>query len=67
MEPGEPDPELWREANECLCLHGHDAAIFAAQEADAFLENGDLDGAKRWRMIVQRINMLRERPYGPLN
>jgi hypothetical protein len=49
-------------ANELLRLHGRDAAIVAAQEADASLEEADLDAAHRWREVVKRINSLLERP-----
>lgn len=50
-----------------LRLHGHDAAILAAQKADEYLEQADLDQAHRWRTIVKRIGILLERPYGPLH
>ena len=58
---------LWDDANELLRLQGADAAIVAALKADEALEQGNLDGAQRWREVVKRINILLERPYGPLN
>jgi hypothetical protein len=61
-----PD-DLWSEANELLRLHGRDAAIVAAQEADASLDETDPVAARRWREVVKRINILLERPYRPSN
>ena len=58
---------LWNEANEQLRLHGADATIIAALQADAAMDEADLDGAARWREVVKRINILLERPYGPVN
>lgn len=64
-EPAEDD--LWEAANEMLRHHGGDATIVAAQKADELFEEGDLHGAHRWRTILKRINILLERPYGPLH
>ena len=61
------EDELWQTANEMLRHHGEAAPIVAAQKADELFEQGDLDGAHRWRTIVRRINILLERPYGPLH
>ena len=61
------EEELWDAANEHLRLYGADAAIIAAQKADEALELADVDAAHRWRTIVKRINILLERPYGPLH
>ena len=59
--------DLWDEANKQLRLHGADAAIMAALEADAAMFDADLDGSRRWREVVKRINILLERPYGPMH
>jgi hypothetical protein len=40
---------------------------FAAQRADALLENAGLDGARTWREIVQRINEMQAKSSGPLH
>ena len=48
--------ELWACANECIRQHGLDAPIYAEMRADELLEQGDLDGAQNWRLIVHRIN-----------
>lgn len=54
-----PDWELWACAHEMIRQHYQDAAIQAAMKADALFESGDLDGACTWRLIVQRIDQLR--------
>ena len=54
--------ELWACANELVRQHGFDAPIQAAMRADELLENGDLDGARHWRLIVHRINELLAAP-----
>jgi hypothetical protein len=50
--------ELWACANECIRQHAFDAPIHAAMRADELLESGDRDGARNWRLIVHRINLL---------
>lgn len=65
--PEPAEQELWRDANEMLRLHGADAAIMAARKADELFGQSDLDGAHHWRVVVRRINILLERPYGPLH
>jgi hypothetical protein len=61
------EKEPWNTANEHLRLYGSDAAIMAAQKADQPFEDVALDEAHRWRIVVRRINILLERPYGPLH
>lgn len=36
--------DIYRTANPLIRVHGDQAAIEAAQRADAMLDNGDLDG-----------------------
>lgn len=52
------DWELWACANEAIRQHGADASIFAAMRADELFEQGDEDGARTWRLIVDRIGQL---------
>jgi hypothetical protein len=59
--------ELWACADEAIRQHGLDAPIFAAMRADKLLEQGEIDGAANWRMIVTRINQLLETPAGRIN
>ncbi len=50
--------DTYRAAFDCLERHGDTAPIFAAMEADALLEAGDLDGAATWRRVVKVIHDL---------
>jgi hypothetical protein len=59
--------ELWACADEAIRQHGLDAPVFAAMRADKLLEQGELDGAANWRMIVTRINQLLAKPPGLTN
>ena len=59
--------ELWACADEAIRQHGLDAPIFAAMRADKLLEDGEIDGAANWRMIVTRINQLLAQPPGRTN
>ena len=61
------EDELWASANEMLRHHGEDAMIVAAQKADERMEQADLDGVHKWLAVVKRINILLERPHGPLH
>jgi hypothetical protein len=59
--------ELWACADEVIRQHGLDAPIFAAMRADKLLEQGEMDGAANWRLIVKRINELLAEPAGEPN
>ena len=52
------DWELWACANMMRERHGEDAAIHAAQRADALLAQGDQLGTAVWLRIVERIGSL---------
>ena len=52
------DWELWACANEYVRQHGFDAPIFAAMRADELDAECDIDGARNWRLIVDRIGQL---------
>jgi len=41
--------------------------MIAAMRADELQTAGDLEGARNFRAIVKRINLLLELPSGPLN
>jgi len=60
------DWELWACANECIRQHGFDASIHAAMRADELDARCDLDGARNWRLIVDRIGQLLARPTSPM-
>jgi hypothetical protein len=59
--------ELWACADEAIRQHGLEAPIFAAMRADKLLEDGEIEGAANWRMIVTRINQLLAKPAGRTN
>lgn len=40
--------------------HGDTAPIHAAMEADACLDQGDLDGAAHWRRVIRAIEGMME-------
>jgi hypothetical protein len=40
--------------------HGDRASIFAAMEADARLEAGDINGAAHWRLVLAAIRRMVE-------
>jgi hypothetical protein len=45
------DLDIWRAANTLLKWHGDDAAVVAAQRADALLSAGDVEGEIVWKRI----------------
>jgi hypothetical protein len=53
------DPDIYRAAKLLINQHGEDAALRAAQRADALLEEGDVDGSAVWRRIVAAVEELR--------
>ena len=58
------DWELWACANELVRQHGFDAPTHAAMRADALLEEGQIDGASNYRLIVHRTNKIMAKPEG---
>jgi hypothetical protein len=50
--------DIWRAANALVKQHGEDAAIIAAQRADALLAEGDIEGRRVFKEIVKAINEL---------
>ena len=52
------DFDIYRSARLLIDQHGDEAAIRAAERADAMLEAGDLDGAATWRRILDAIKQL---------
>jgi len=63
-----PDIDVWRSTNVLMKRYGKDAALEAAQRADAMLEKGDMDGCRVWKRILKAIEeMEREMPEGLLN
>ena len=50
--------DTWRSAHQLLRQHGENAAIVAAQRADALLAEGATEGFRIWQRIVAAINEL---------
>ncbi len=50
--------DIYRSAALFIKQHGEDAPIFAAQQADACLEAGDLDGKATWMRVIGAIKEL---------
>ena len=52
--------DIYRAANLLIKQHGDEAAIHVAQQADACLEKGDLDGKVVWLAVIQAIKELQD-------
>lgn len=52
--------DIYRSAKLLIKQHGADAAIFAAMQADACLEKGDLDGKVVWQAVIKAIEVLQD-------
>ncbi|MGH7008124.1 MAG: hypothetical protein ACRED7_06960 [Stellaceae bacterium] len=59
------DMDIWRAANLLIGRHGADAAIVAAQRADEFLAEGDLDGQHVWKLIGNAVRELQRKELAP--
>ncbi len=49
------DLDIYRTAQVLIREHGEDAALEAAQRADAMLETGDMEGAAVWRRVLKAV------------
>ncbi len=49
------DLDIYRTASVLIREHGEDAALEAAQRADAMLENGSLDGQRVWKRVLAAV------------
>ena len=58
VQGGIAQVDVWRAANILVKHHGEDAALFAAQRADALLAEGDVEGQRVFKEIVKAINEL---------
>ena len=58
------DLDIYRSAKLLIDQHGDEAPIFAAMEADAMLDKGNLDGAAVWRRIVKAVEELQRKEPG---
>ena len=57
------DLDIYRTANVLIREHGEDAALEAAQSADAMLERGSLGGQRVWKRVLTAVKEIqREEP-----
>jgi hypothetical protein len=49
------DLDIYRTASVLIREHGEDAALEAAQRADAMLEKGCLDGLRVWKRVLAAV------------
>ena len=57
------DLDIYRSAKLLIDQHGDEAPIHAAMRADAFLDQGNLNGQRLWLRIVRAIEELqRDQP-----
>ncbi len=57
------DLDIYRTANVLIREHGEDAALEAAQRADAMLEKGAIDCQRVWKRVLKAIKEIqREEP-----
>jgi hypothetical protein len=49
------DLDIYRTASVLIREHGDEADFVAAQRADSFLEDGDVDGCSVWKRVFQAI------------
>jgi hypothetical protein len=50
--------EIWRAATSLIDAHGQQAPLYALQCADLSLEVGNLERAKRWRLVWKATQSL---------
>ncbi len=55
------DLDVFRTAQVLIREHGDDAAIEAAQRADAMLERGDMEGAAVWRRVFKAVEEMQRK------
>jgi len=53
------DLDIYRTASVLIREHGDEADLVAAQRADKFLEDGDMDGSTVWRRVLKAIKEIR--------
>ncbi len=57
--------DVFRTAAVLIRKHGEDAALEAAQRADAMLEKGSLDGQRVWKRVLVAVKEIeRQEPRG---
>ncbi len=59
------DLDIYRTASVLIREHGEDAALEAAQRADAMLAKGDLEGQAVWKRIVRAVGEIQRTKQAP--
>jgi hypothetical protein len=60
--------DIWATANLMIKRFGEDAIVESAMRADELSAEGDLDGARIWKLIIASIELLASRSHsGPLH
>jgi len=59
------DLDIYRTANVLIREHDEDAALEAAQRADAMLEKGAIDGQRVWKRVLKAIKEIQREELGP--
>ncbi len=59
------DLDIYRLAQVLIREHGADAALEAAQRADAMLAKGDMEGAAVWRRVLRAIEEMQRAQATP--
>ncbi len=58
------DLDIYRTANVLVKRYGEDAALEAAQRADAMLEKGSLEGQRVWRRVLAAVKEIQRKERG---
>ncbi len=53
--------DIFRSANVLIREHGEDAALEAAQRADAMLERGDMEGCAVWKRVLKAVEEMQRK------
>ncbi len=59
------DLDIYRTASVLIRKHGEDAALEAAQRADAMLERGDMEGCATWKRVLKAVEELQRAQATP--
>ncbi len=57
--------DIYRPASALIREHGQDAALEAAQRADAMLERGDMEGAAVWNRVLRTVDEMQRKERAP--
>ena len=55
------DLDIYRTASVLVKHYGEDAALEAAQRADAMLEKGSLDGQRVWKRVLAAVKEIQRK------